>query len=91
MNIETRGLMVLSLALVLIACVYAWVNRHHYHIYTEGDNNFVIRENIFTMDRCTLRLGFMNEEIIGIVKGDMTVTYADKSVFPDFCKDTPEN
>jgi hypothetical protein len=90
MNIETRGVMVLSLALVLMACVYAWVNRHHYHIYGR-DNDLAIRENIFTMDRCTLRLGFMDELSIRIVEGDMTTTSADKSVFPDFCKDTPEN
>ena len=86
---KLNGLVVLSLSIILLTSVYAWVNRHHYHIYTGGDFNFVIRENIFTMDRCTLRLGFLDTEVVEIIQGDST-SRAEKSVFPGFCKDTPD-
>jgi len=83
MNIETKGIVILSLTLVLIACIYAWVNRHHYHIYTPGGFTIVIRENIFTMDRCTLRLGYLTSI------NNPDDYYYKLNYFPELCEDTP--
>ena len=80
-------LLLLSLSIILLTSVYAWVNRHHYHEYTTGIGfKFYVRENIFTMDRCTVRLGFAIDEI----GEDSDNKIMEASYFPDFCKEAPD-
>jgi hypothetical protein len=81
-------LLLLSLSIILLTSVYAWVNRHHYHEYTTGIGfKFYVRENIFTMDRCTVRLGFAIDEL-NEENWDNQIMRL--SYFPDFCKEAPD-
>ena len=82
-------LLLLSLSIILLTLVYAWVNRHYYHEYTAYKGFKVyVRENIFTMDRCTMRLGFAIDEL---TDGKLDNRLLEASYFPDFCKDSREN
>jgi hypothetical protein len=78
-------LLLLSLSIILFTSVYAWVNRYHYHEYsTDIGFKVYVRENIFTMDRCTLRLGFGIDELD---EENWDSQIMEVSFFPDFCKD----
>ena len=81
-------LLLLSLSIILLTSVYAWVNRHHYHEYS-ADRGFkvYVRENIFTMDRCTVRLGFA---IDTLEEENSDNRLMEVSYFPDFCKEAPD-
>jgi hypothetical protein len=85
MNIETRGVMVLSLALVIMTCVYAWVNRFQLYEYeTTSTQNVFVRENVLTGDRCTINEGAIKHLSLynmGIIEYES---------FPKYCKDSSE-
>ena len=81
-------LLILSLSIILLTSVYAWVNRHLYHEYT-ADRGFkvYVRENIFIMDRCNVRLGFAIDEL---EEENYDNRIMKLSYFPDFCKEVPD-
>ena len=89
---KLNGLVVLSLSIILLTSVYAWVNRHHYYEFPTGNGyKLIIRENIYTMEKCTVRIGFgiKNLEDDNLPKRDRSLL--EQSVIPEYCNDTPKN
>ena len=83
-------LLLLSLSIILLTIVYAWINRYHYYEFPTGNvYKLIIRENIYTMEKCTVRLGFVikNLESDNVSKRDKNIL--EQSVIPEYCKDTP--
>ena len=86
MNIKPNAIVVLSLSIILLTSVYAWVNRYHYHYINETNIKITIRENIFTMNKCTLKQGFALDKLAKIIKGEASQKYGG-TYLPEFCKD----